>query len=127
KFRHASRCTVKLEGAQLVGYQTILIGGVRDPFILAELDDWLGHISAYVRDVVKKLFGRSLEELGARIDYHVYGRDGVMQTLEPNRSQVPHEVGIVVEATALDQDTATKLAQLTRQPLLHYPIDKWKG
>lgn len=126
-FRHAAHCTVKLEGAQLVGYQTILIGGVRDPFILAELDDWLEHISIYVRNLVTKLFGRSLDELGARIDYHVYGRDGVMGALEPDRSQIPHEVGIVVEATAPDQDTATKLAQLTRQPLLHYPIDKWKG
>lgn len=127
KFHRASQCTVKLEGAQLVGYQTILIGGVRDPFILAEFDDWLAHVASYVRAAVQKLFGNSLEELGARIDYHVYGRDGVMQANEPNRSLIPHEVGIVVEATAPDQSTATKLAQLTRQPLLHFPIDKWKG
>lgn len=127
KFAHSDQCTVKLEGAAFVGYQTILVGGVRDPFILAEFDQWLENVAAYVRQSVKNVFGSSLEDLGSRIDYHVYGRDGVMGRLEPDRNIVPHEVGIVVEATAPDQETATKLAQLTRQPLLHYPIDKWKG
>lgn len=127
KFTHAHQCSVKLEGAALVGYQTILIGGIRDPFILAELDDWMGKVADYVRNLVKKTFGRSLEEMNARIDYHVYGRNAVMGSLEPDPQFMPHEVGIVVEATAPSQETATKLAQLTRQPLLHYPIDKWKG
>jgi len=127
RFTHANQYTVKLEGSELVGWQTILVGGVRDPFILEQFDDWLGKVSEYVRGVVQKVFGQTLEELGGRIDYHVYGRDGVMGTREPECPQLPHEVGIVVEATAPDQATATKLAQLTRQPLLHYPIDKWKG
>lgn len=127
RFTHAQDYTVKLEGAELAGWQTILVGGVRDPFILAEFDDWLGHVAAHVRDTVQRVFGKSLEALGARIDYHVYGRNGVMGALEPERARVPHEVGIVVEATASDQAIADKLAQLTRQPLLHYPIDKWKG
>ena len=50
-----------------------------------------------------------------------------MGALEPDRSHVPHEVGIVVEATAPDQQTATALVQLVRQPLLHQPTTKWKG
>jgi hypothetical protein len=127
RFTPAAQHTVKLEGAELAGYQTVLIGGVRDPFILAELDTWLANVQRHVLASVEKVFGRSLEDLGARIDYHVYGRDGVMGALEPDRSFVPHEVGIVVEATAPDQKTATALAQLTRQPLLHQPTTKWKG
>lgn len=127
QFRHAEQSTVKLEGAELAGYQTIMIGGVRDPFILAEFDIWLDHVKERVRLSVQRVFGRSTAELGGRIDYHVYGRDAVMGRLEPNRNAVPHEVGIVVEATAPTQETATKLAQLTRQPLLHTPTSKWKG
>ncbi|HZF85051.1 MAG TPA: acyclic terpene utilization AtuA family protein [Burkholderiaceae bacterium] len=127
RFTHAPEYTVKLEGAELTGFQTILVGGVRDPFILAQFDEWLGHVRDYVLGAVERVFGKPLQALGCRIDYHVYGRDGVMGALEPERSHVPHEVGIVVEATAPDQATATKLAQLTRQPLLHCPIDKWKG
>lgn len=127
RFEHADTYTVKLEGAELVGYQSILIGGIRDPFILGEFDAWLGQVQARVRASVERVFGRSLEALGARIDYHCYGRDGVMGPLEPHRDKVPHEVGIVVEATAPDQATATALVQLTRQPLLHQPTTKWKG
>lgn len=118
---------MKLEGAELVGWQSILIGGIRDPFILGEFDAWLGRVKTRVHTSVERVFGGSLDALGARIDYHVYGRDGVMGLLEPERDRVPHEVGIVVEATAPDQPTATALVQLTRQPLLHQPTSKWKG
>ncbi|QHE85539.1 DUF1446 domain-containing protein [Hydrogenophaga sp. BPS33] len=127
RFVPAAQHTVKLEGAELVGYQSILVGGVRDPFILAEFDTWLGKVAERVHGSVERVYGKSLQALGARIDYHVYGRNGVMGALEPRRDSVPHEVGIVVEATAPDQVTATALAQLTRQPLLHQPTSKWKG
>jgi hypothetical protein len=126
-FEPAAQRTVKLEGAERVGFQSILIGGIRDPYILAELDAWMDKVKHRVHDSVQKVFGRSLQALGGRIDYHVYGRDGVMGALEPDRARVPHEVGLVVEATAPDQATATALVQLTRQPLLHQPTSKWKG
>jgi len=48
-----------------------------------------------------------------------------MGALEPNPSDMPHEVGIVVEATAATQDLATKAAQLSRQPFLHHGVPEW--
>lgn len=127
RFIPATEHTIKLEGAEMVGYQSILVGGVRDPFILAELDTWLSMVEERVHSSVANVFGQSMEEIGGRIDFHVYGRDGVMGALEPRRPTALHEVGIVVEATAPEQRLATALAQLTRQPLLHQPISKWKG
>lgn len=127
RFAHAERPTVKLEGVELAGYQTILVGGVRDPFILADFADWMEGVKRRVLSSVERVFGATLEALGARIDYHFYGLNGVMGDLEPAPPTLPHEIGIVVEATAPDQATATKLAQMTRQPLLHHPIGKWKG
>ena len=41
EFRPAARPSVKLEGANLVGYRTILLAGIRDPRLLACLDDFL--------------------------------------------------------------------------------------
>ena len=38
---------------------------------------------------------------------------------------MPHEVGIVVEATAATQELATKAAQLSRQPFLHHGVPEW--
>lgn len=126
-FTPATQSTVKLEGAECAGFQTLMIGGIRDPFVLREFGPWLDQVKERVLRSVERVFGRTLEDLGGRIDYIAYGRDGVMGTLEPNPPSLPHEIGIVVEATAPDQVTATKLAQLTRQPLLHHPVSKWKG
>src|SRR5258707_11300724 len=50
-----------------------------------------------------------------------------MGSLEPQKDALPHEVGIVLEATAASQALATKLAEISRQPLLHAPIPEWKG
>jgi hypothetical protein len=47
--------------------------------------------------------------------------------MEPERTAVPHEVGIVVEATADTQIIATKIAQLARQPFLHHGVPEWMG
>src|SRR4029078_13459694 len=41
QFRKAERVTIKLEGAEMAGYQAIIIGGVREPFIIRPLDSWL--------------------------------------------------------------------------------------
>src|SRR5260370_13632206 len=58
---------------------------------------------------------------------HTYGRDGVMGELEPERNSAIHEIGVVFEVLAADQRTATEIAKLARQPLLHLPVPEWKG
>src|SRR5260221_12867889 len=50
-----------------------------------------------------------------------------MGSLEPERTEVPKEGGIVFEVTARTQQLATTIAELSRQPLLHYPIAEWSG
>lgn len=126
QFHRADAYTVKLEGAELVGYQTIMVGGVRDPYILRQLDRWLADINGYIAAKVEEVLGVRLGEDGCALHMHVYGRDAVMGELEKERA-TPKEVGIVVEATAPTQDLATKIVKLSRQPLLHYPIPEWKG
>ena len=127
RFQPARPTTVKLEGAELVGYQAIIIGGIRDPFLLRQLDSWLAKVRAYIEESVAKV----LRDYAAREEYqlvfHVYGRDGVMGAQEPDREFVPKEIGIVCEITAPSQRLATIIAQLCRQPLLHYPIPEWHG
>src|SRR5882757_6286568 len=115
--------TVKLEGAELVGYQSIMIGGIRDPFILRRLDPWLTEVKAYIYGSVERVL--LLRPADWTLSVHVYGRNAVMGAMEPNPSDMPHEVGIVVEATAATQDLATKAAQLSRQPFLHHGVPEW--
>ena len=73
--------TIKLEGVRQGGYSTILMGGVRDPFILAGLDDWLKQLDDNIRVRVASMVGNRHYEIVTR----VYGRDGVMGALEPER------------------------------------------
>src|ERR1700730_7245784 len=94
--------TVKLEGAELVGYQSIMIGGIRDPFILRRLDQWLAEVKAYIHGAVERVLLMHPTDLTLTV--HVYGRNAVMGALEPYTSAIPHEVGIVGETTAATQE-----------------------
>jgi hypothetical protein len=122
-FIPSSDYTVKLEGAELIGYQSIMIGGIRDPFIIRRLDQWLAEVTAYIYGAAERVL--LLSPADWTLSVHVYGRNAVMGTLEPNLSEMPHEVGLVVEATAATQELATKAAQLARQPFLHHGAPEW--
>ena len=125
QFHRSGGYTVKLEGAELVGYQSIMIGGIRDPYIIKRLDQWLSDVEAYILAAVERVIG--LSPRAWTLNFHVYGRNAVMGRLEPDRASLPHEVGIVVECTAASQDLATKCAQMTRQPFLHHGVPEWMG
>jgi len=107
--------TVKLEGAAPVGYRTVSIAGTRDPIMIAQMDD----IIAGIRERVTDNFRDS--HLDYHLHFHIYGRDGVMGELEPNRSTAgSHELGIVIEATASTQEQADTICAFARSTMLHY-------
>jgi hypothetical protein len=119
--------TVKLEGAALAGYQSIIVGGIRDPFIIRQLDSWLASVRNHIDESISHVLGDKADKSSYSLVFHTYGINAVMGCLEPDPMHLPHEVGIVLEATAPTQDMAHKLAQLSRQPLLHHPIEEWAG
>lgn len=79
EFVHDPEYTIKLEGVRRVGYSTILMGGVRDPYILSEIDSWLAQLDENVKTRIRNTVGNQPYEIVTR----VYGRDGVMGALEP--------------------------------------------
>jgi hypothetical protein len=125
-FVPADTASVKLEGAELAGCSTMIVGGVRDPLIIGQLDTWLENITAYVQASVGSVMGVEIDGERYRLGFQVYGRNAVMGTLEP-RQTAAHEVGIVCSTLAPTQGEATEIARLCRQPLLHAPIPEWKG
>jgi hypothetical protein len=126
-FRPADQYSVKLEGAELVGYQSVIVGGVRDPLIIRQLDRWLDDVKRRLEARAVQVLGHALRRDEWRIDIHVYGRNAVMASREPRRDELPSEVGLVVCLMAPTQELASKLADLARQPLLHMPIPEWSG
>ena len=82
RFQPSGRTTNKLEGAELVGYQTIVVGGIRDPVILRQLDSWLEGVEATVRRRIEEVHGADMVD-PVQITFRRYGLDGVMGALEP--------------------------------------------
>lgn len=105
---------VKLEGVRRMGYRTISVAGTRDPIMIREIDGILDAVTSQVRDILKA------EKIDGRIHFHVYGRDGVMGALEPERKVRSHELGIVIEAVGATPEAADSLCSITRSTLLHY-------
>ena len=107
--------TVKLEGVRRAGYRTISVAGTRDPILISQIDAYLENVRARVREV----YGAE----GYRLLFHVYGRDGVMGTLETAKEIRSHELGLVIEVVADDPETSAAILALARSAALHstYP------
>jgi hypothetical protein len=106
---------VKLEGARKIGYRTICIAGVRCPTMVANI----GTLLETAREKTLSYFAPE----PVRITFHVHGRDGVMQKLEPKTSTQSHELGIVMDVVAPSQELAHAACHHLSGTLLHmhYP------
>ena len=107
---------LKLEGSGLVGYRALTIGAVRDPFAIRSLDWVLDNIRGRVREQYAQL------EEGPGKDYeivfHEYGKNGVMQDLEPVKDSCSHEICVVTEVIGRTQEIADLIARFTLYRLL---------
>jgi len=123
RFMSAAEYTVKIEGVRQGGYSTILMGGVRDPFILEGLDDWLKQLDDAIRVRIAATVGNRPYEIVTR----VYGRDGVMGALEPERQVGGHEVFILWDVISESQELSHAIASSVSHLAVHNPIPKWHG
>ena len=122
----SDRYTVKLEGVELAGYQSIVIGAIRDPIIIGQLDDWLGRMKERLALRIRDAFdGLEMDE-DYSVFFRVYGRDGVMGSLEPVTTPA-HEVCLFIEVTAADEHLAGELADTAHHLALHFPVPEWHG
>ena len=123
RFEPAARYTNKIEGVRLAGYSSVVFGGVRDPFILAEFDSWLAGVDRQAAERVAQLAAGQHFEIVTR----VYGRDAVMGEREPTPRVGGHEVGILWDVIAQTQALAEAIAKSLTHLALHYPIARWSG
>lgn len=127
RFEPKSQYDVRLEAAELVGYRSNAIGGIRDPMVLRHLDDFLEDAFSSVRRKVSQSMG--LEEgRDYRLTSRVYGRAGVLGALEPEAAApVGHEVGLLIDVVAPDQELARGACAIAWHTVLHHPIPHWSG
>jgi hypothetical protein len=123
EFVHDPEYTIKLEGVRQVGYSTIVMGGVRDPYILAQMDSWLAQLDENIRTRISNTVGNRSYEIVTR----VYGRDGVMGALEPQRQVGGHEAFILWDVISESQELSRSIATSLSHMAVHNPIPKWHG
>jgi ribosome modulation factor len=124
-FQPAQRYTIKLEGAELAGYQSIIVGSVRDPIILRQFDSWLAGLMQAARDRIAAVFGAGIAEQ-YKFDVRVFGRNATMGPLE-SETAIGHEVGLLFQVTAATQELATALIKSVSHIAVHYPVPEWTG
>jgi hypothetical protein len=110
------RYTIKLEGAECVGYSAMTLAGTRDPLLIERIDTFLETVR---QAVAFKTGGFGVRADDYQLVFRLYGRDGVMGAWEPQRGAVAHELGIVVEAIAQTQEIASAVNAIARVTLLH--------
>ncbi|KAI1344666.1 hypothetical protein F5Y15DRAFT_363037 [Xylariaceae sp. FL0016] len=107
---------VKLEGVERLGHRTIFIGGIRDPILISQIDEFLQTVREYTR----RLFPDLDKSDSCRLIYHVYGKNAVMGPLELTQSTA-HEIGVMGEVVAPTKDVSHAIANNVRTSLLHMP------
>jgi hypothetical protein len=122
RFVPAQELRVKLEGAGKVGERYMGFAGVRDPYLVARIDD----VIAWARKQVEDRFGTP-EEGGYELHYLVYGRDGVMGELEPLRHQTGHELGVLVFGVAPTAEMAEEVTLTGTRQMFYARLPDVKG
>ena len=114
RFSADSIYRIKLEGAELVGYRTICIAGIRDPGVIEHLDEMLQQ--------ARKRTAEQFSDLKPdewSLYFHVYGKNAVMGPRETETFR-GYEVGLLIESIAPAQEQASSICMFVHALILHY-------
>lgn len=112
--------TMKLEGAGSGRFQTIMIVGIEDPEVLAELNLFERGMATALRARVDATLGDAAASI--ELSLRIYGWNGVSGRPMADDAAVPHEVGVMLVITADTQEQANKVAKLLNTTFFHLPL-----
>ncbi len=117
----ADTYAVKLEGARIAGYQTVLMATVRDRHYVANAQAWVDDI--LVKHAAKVADRMGLQAEDYSVELRLVGMDSTLGTLEQG-DVTPNEAGVLCIVTAADQQTANEIGKLMNPYLLHHPLTR---
>lgn len=112
--------TMKLEGAAGGEYQTIMLVGIQDPEVLADIDGFLERMHQYMLGRVVSAMGLQMGEF--HISLRPYGWNAVSGDLIGPPTPYPREIGVLFVATAATQELATQIAKTCNPVFFHFPV-----
>ncbi|AUW57021.1 3-methylaspartate ammonia-lyase [Sphingobium sp. SCG-1] len=117
--------TMKLEGAGGGRFQTLMLVGVQDPDVLADVDGFHDKLLAALYERTRSTI--PADELG---DFHIslrmYGWNAVSGRPLPEGTPPPPEIGMLFVSTAATQEVANAIAHACNPYFFHYPADMEK-
>lgn len=121
KYEETEKQYIKLEGARRTCYRTFVIAGIRDPILLANLEQ----VEGEVRDQVKSYY-TEIPETDYQINFYYYGKNAVLGNKESEVFQ-GHEIGVLFEVLAETQELANTICANVRSTFLHYGYEGRKS
>jgi hypothetical protein len=110
---------VKLEGARLAGYQTMMLAVIREPRYVDAVVDWADRLLVHCRGIITASL--RLAESDYDIELRLIGVDAALGGQERDHGS-PVEVGVLVLITAASQEVASEIAAVINPHLLHFPL-----
>ncbi|WP_284154735.1 acyclic terpene utilization AtuA family protein [Algicella marina] len=111
--------TVKLEGAGVAGYQSVILAVLRDSRYVAGAQEWAADIVTRCRAKVESRLGLSPESF--HIEIRLIGQTASFGALE-TRHDMPLETGAMGIVTAETPELAQEIAKMLNPYLLHHPL-----
>jgi hypothetical protein len=112
--------TMKLEGAGGGAYQTIMLIGIEDPEVLADLGAFHDAMHASLTDRIRRTFGEEAGDFD--VSLRLYGWNGVSGRSVPADAPPPREIGVLFVVTAASQDLADRMAKACNPYFFHFPM-----
>ena len=115
----SERYTVKLEGARIAGYQTIMMALLRDRRYVENAEAWAA-------DIHEKCTAKVLDRMGVtaddfRIELRLIGQNASFGGLE-TLNAVPIEIGVLGIVTARTEGMSAEIGKMLNPYLLHHPL-----
>jgi hypothetical protein len=115
----APQYSVKLEGARVAGYQTVLLALLRDRRYVAAAEAWATDIEARCSAKVRDRLGLAAEDF--TIELRLIGRNASFGALETRPGDAA-ELGVLGIVTARSADMAAEIGKTLNPYLLHHPL-----
>ncbi|MDQ2765406.1 MAG: DUF1446 domain-containing protein [Pseudomonadota bacterium] len=112
--------TMKLEGAGAGAWQTVMLIGIADPQVLADLEGFEARLHGALTDRIERGFGAQAGAFDVSLRF--YGWNAVSGRAPPAGTPPPREVGVLFVVTAESQDLADQMAKACNPYFFHFPV-----
>lgn len=121
KWVPSERYSVKLEGARVAGYQTILMALLRDRRYVENAQAWADDILKRCRAKAEDRLGLDAEDFS--LELRLIGVNATFGERE-TRPGAPAEVGVLGIVTAKSEALANEIGKILNPYLLHHPLTR---